>query len=272
MKLKLLIGGIGLVVLFVYGFKSYFFIDKKHITHDSSVRSNNLDSMHKAVSHSSIDSLLKKEPVDSNIVISNQESSINENEMMDVDDYENALEWQYERGYPRYDEHGNIYTNGYEEYEDATLQELAKNGDARAAVMLGQKAYLENQDYELAKRHFVDAIIGGNTYAIAEMINLNMAASKAFSNIGDDLNQRKHYEEAYLWSEVGLLRGDRALMVSQKTYKFDFSDEELKVMKIRAQDYLKDLENMRIESGQGAFDNSYPEEIDKIYKKIIEAM
>lgn len=106
---------------------------------------------------------------------------------------EELFQWQYDRGYPLYDENGNEYTNGYENYSSKILEQLAQQGE----VMLGKDKMLNETDYEGANKYFIEAVVIGNTLALAKLENLNIGLKVSYLNNGDKEGMVVHNEEAY---------------------------------------------------------------------------
>lgn len=168
----------------------------------------------------------------------------------------------------------------YEGYSNQTLIDLMKNGDLKAARVLGDRAPREGVEARKRYSDFLYAAAAlGSTMALFQTPMFSVPADK----LNDAAYQRNALINNLALFKVADLRGDIGFaqhftLTKTKLYEDAFGPlnlterEKLKIESL-AKDHYKRLSGMRAQLGLPPFDNSTPEYIkqqlqdENIYKK-----
>lgn len=194
------------------------------------------------------------------IITDNKDSELTREDVLEF------VKWQHQHGYPLLDQHGEFMPTGYENYPEETLNTLANQGDARAMLMLGTQNML-NANFDVAEKYFLDASIRGYTVSLGELASVKFMRTKKSIQTNNIEESNKIAEDAFAWLEVGLKRGDKALLFNKSTYELTYPQDETTRQKIiaKAEVYYEQLNQKRIQLGLGEFDNTYPKAMDFIF-------
>lgn len=177
--------------------------------------------------------------------------------------------WHEQRGYLNPGRSEDDYTY----YDDDTLRILAENGDPKAMLLYGRRAWANNKDYEAAKEALVNATVHGYTSSLNELGGINHNLYEKEAKEGQARVARDYLINAFAWWEVGMMRGDKTLYWSQKHYaprEQPFTDEEKSAIAQRANDIYAHLSEQRYNQGLAEFDNSTPKVIDEVFSHLME--
>lgn len=184
------------------------------------------------------------------------------------DDVLEFVTWQHQHGYPLLDQHGELLPTGYENYPEETLNTLADQGDARAMLILATKHMLR-ANFNAAEKYFLDASIRGYTVSLGTLAGIKFVQAKRNTQINNTAMSSEEIESAFAWLEVGLMRGDKALLFNKSTYELTYPHDETTRQRIiaKAEVYYEQLNQQRIQLGLGEFDNTYPKAMDVIFSQ-----
>lgn len=189
-------------------------------------------------------------------------------------DYLDNLQWHSDRGYNSLEDQAI-----YRDYERATLEGMAKNGDTLALNELATRLINEGAR-EQAKEALWTAVVLGDSAALLNLSSL----SERYASVEETIEVRKAVDrqgklESLAVARVAAIRGDIAMsklaINSVKTrYQVSYNEaleltqDELDLIKDRAAEIYQNLQAKRTELGLGDFDNSTPEIAKELYKNL----
>lgn len=196
------------------------------------------------------------------------ESIAQENDLLTKEDALEMVLWQQQRGYPSLTPGGEVETSPYEHYENKILEDLAREGDPQAMLVLARKTFSASGDYEAAESLYYDASVRGYTVSLAELGNLSISKANKALREGNGVQAKEHFKNAYAWFEVGVIRGDKALEFSKRAYDVNFSEEEKLEIHQTANNYYSSLSEERQSLGFDPFENDYPVGLEILFGSI----
>lgn len=163
--------------------------------------------------------------------------------------------WFASKGY--FDIYGLDDQNDYKNYDEATLEKLAKDGDIHAIHELAVK----QEHLDKRRNLFYGAAVHGSTAAIMDIgtsiwVEANLDEKSEEEKKGVILESLSFYHAAYLRGDSwALLNAGSSLLALHPT---NLSQSDVEQIKRRGSEVYTEIQNNRNQLNLGVFDNSTP--------------